>query len=110
MLSISGFSSEKSDVCVCVYTTGLHREAEGRDSWAGDRGVGLGLHPAHGDYSKHDAQRPGREVRQTEHRGPDYVHQWHQPGGVTSLHLPEYYQGTAGPRSSGLKYNNVNSF
>ncbi len=62
MLSISGFSSEKSGVCcVCVYTTGLHREAEGRDSWGGDRGVGLGLHPAHSHYSKHDAWRPAEK-------------------------------------------------
>lgn len=83
-------------VGMCLCTTGLHREAEGRDSWASDCRVGLGLHPSHSYYSKHDARRPGREVRQAEHWGPDYVHQWHQPGGITPLHLPEYYQGTSG--------------
>lgn len=73
---------------------GLHREAERRDSRAGDRGVGLGLHLAHCYHSKHDARRSGGEVRKAEHWGSDYVYQRHQPGGITPVHLSEHYQGT----------------
>ncbi|XP_072868106.1 amyloid-beta A4 precursor protein-binding family A member 2 isoform X2 [Chlorocebus sabaeus] len=72
-------------------------EAQGRDPGCGGGGVRLGLHPAHGDPGQHDEWRPGCPLREAEHRGPDHVHQWHQPGGAAARHLPRHHQGPEEP-------------
>ncbi len=69
------------------------REAEGRDAGCGDRGVRLGLHPAHRHLGLHAEQRPCRPLRQTQRGRSDHGCQRHQSGGPAAHHLSGHHQG-----------------
>lgn len=69
------------------------REAEGRDAGCGDRGVRLGLHPAHRHLGLHAEQQPCRPLRQTQRGRSDHGRQRHQSGGPAARHLSGHHQG-----------------
>lgn len=68
-------------------------KAERGDPWCGNSRVWLGVHSAHCHSGQHAEQWPCSSLWKTQRGGPDYVHQWHQSGGVATGHLPGHHQG-----------------
>lgn len=73
------------------FIAGYCAKIKGRVPWYCDSGVWVGIHGPYRGFGQHVPFRSSSSLWSAKHWGPDYFHQWNQPGWPPFVVLSNLY-------------------